>query len=1117
MTKNTMKVKEFAAELGVPHTEVIRAMRDMGIPAKSAASPIQDEELPRLRDHFAAGKAEQPAEQREVQPGVILRRRTRKKSEDPAETIGTDAKPVSEDNVAAAQDTAVSAVADEDTVPNKNAQPKTTKNESRNSRKKTNARPEAQQAKVISRPGSQPPMPEVAPLAVEPVVVEDVAVATKTQDNVQPAPQNTTTVVATPADVTAATIEITKSEANDQPNVAEKNVTQDVSATASTTQEIGAQEEKTQDATTVKIVQSTASPDTAMTNESEAATKKPAQESGSQDLIQEPASKEVTEATPKESVAKDSASKEAKGQGTTTQDAQPQAQPQAERQVRTNKARPAASATPEGSSAPSLLPPVSETRANASDNNERKTTPRPQETSTQHVRVISRPDPAQVRRNAEANAGRDTRENRDSRDGNRPSRPGGPRPAGGGQRDGVRPDGFRPATPRSGSNMPNMPDFGHTTSDGDSGREGQSKKKRNKNQNRRGGEFLQNDNGGRRRIEDDSDMPRMRGRRRNKNRDDRKQPQSTQPLKATKRKIRVEEAIRVADMAHQMGLKSGEIIKVLFKLGVMATINEALDLDTAAIVAAEFGYEVEKVGFTEEDYLTPAETDAPESLKRRPPVITIMGHVDHGKTSLLDAIRKTNVTSGEAGGITQHIGAYHVKTKNGEIVFLDTPGHEAFTAMRARGAQVTDLVVLVVAADDGVMEQTREAVNHSRAAGVPIMVAVNKIDKEGANPDRVLRELAEIGLVPESWGGDTVVSMVSAKSREGLDDLLEMLALQAEILDLKANPDKSARGHIVEAKLDKGRGPVATVLIQQGTLHQGDNFVCGVFSGRVRAMFNDQGRKVKEAGPSIPVEVQGFDGVPEAGEEFVCLTDEKLTRRIAETRAIKQRERELAKESRVTLETFLSRKKNDQEALVLNLVVKADVQGSLEAIIEALNKQSTEKVRINVIHGGAGAITESDILLASASDAIVIGFNVRPTAKVKDVADRENVDIRYYDIIYKLIDEIKSAMAGLLAPVSREVYLGQADVRQVFTVPKAGAVAGCHVSDGKILRAAGIRLLRDGVVVHTGKIASLRRFKDDVKEVMKGYECGIGIENYNDIKISDVIEAFDTVTEAATL
>lgn len=594
--------------------------------------------------------------------------------------------------------------------------------------------------------------------------------------------------------------------------------------------------------------------------------------------------------------------------------------------------------------------------------------------------------------------------------------------------------------------------------------------------------------------------------------------------------IRLRQGASLADLAEKINVNQAALVTVLFHLGQMATATQSLDEETFQILGEEIGWNIQLVSAEEEDKellqqfdinLDEEELQDDEDLKPRPPVVTVMGHVDHGKTRLLDTIRKTNVIAREAGGITQRIGAYQVTVNlEGEprkITFLDTPGHEAFTAMRARGAQVTDLVVLVVAADDGVMEQTREAVNHSRAAGVPIMVAVNKMDKPTANPDRVLQELASLGLVPEDWGGDTVVCKVSAKTREGLDEMLEMLALQADILELTANPDKPARGHIVEAKLDKGRGPVATVLIQEGTLHQGDTFVCGVFSGRVRAMFNDQGRKVKEAGPSIPVEVQGFEGVPEAGEEFICLEDEKLARRIAESRAVKLRERELAKQSRVTLETFLSRKADDQEALVLNLVVKSDVQGSLEAIVDALNKQSTEKVRINIIHGGTGAITESDILLASASDAIIIGFNVRPTAKVKEMAEHESVDIRFYDIIYKLVDEIKSAMAGLLAPVSREVYLGQAEVREVFSVPKVGSIAGSHVVDGKLTRNASVRLLRDGVVVHNGKIASLRRFKDDVREVLKGYECGISLENFNDIKVGDVIEAFEMVEEAATL
>lgn len=833
---------------------------------------------------------------------------------------------------------------------------------------------------------------------------------------------------------------------------------------------------------------------------------------------------------------------EAKAEPDTKTEAKAEAKP-------ARHATPDASAMPEGSSAPTLPPRTpdpsrvrdadgdvdseegDDERGNRRGGAKRRA---PEAPATPQVRIISRPSPEAVQRAAEsrtaaaaaANAGGGRPGGYGDNRGPRPGGPGGPggyagpggnrgpRPAGAGGPGGPRPGGpSGPGGPRPGGpGGPGAPGF----TDPNAGGEGQSKKKRMKGRRTvdfqaGGGDF------GRRDGDDDGSSRLGRGKGRRKGKDMRATSSVTQPLKAAKRKIRVTEAIRVSDMAHQMGLKSNEIIKILFGLGVMATINQSLDIETATLVAAEFDYEVEKAGFSEDDYLIPAEADAPEDMKPRPPVVTIMGHVDHGKTSLLDAIRKSNVTSGEAGGITQHIGAYHVRTKRGEIVFLDTPGHEAFTAMRARGAQVTDLVILVVAADDGVMEQTREAINHSKAAGVPIMVAVNKMDKPGADPDRVLRELAELGLQAESWGGDTVTAMVSAKSRQGLDELLELVALQAEVLELKANPAKFARGRIVEAKLDKGRGPVATVLIQEGTLHQGDTFVCGVFSGRVRALFNDQGKKVKEAGPSIPVEVQGFDGVAEAGEEFVCVADEKLARRIADARAIKQRERDLAKESKVTLETFLSRRASDQEALTLNLVLKADVQGSLEAITEALVKQSTEKVRINVVHGGAGAISESDILLASASQAIIIGFNVRPTAKIKEVAEHENVDIRFYDIIYKLVDDIKSAMTGMLAPVQREQYLGQVDVRETFSVPKIGVIAGCHVSDGKVSRNAGVRLLRDGVVVYTGKISSLKRFRDDAKEVLKGYECGVGLENYNDIKVGDVIEAFEMIEEAATL
>jgi translation initiation factor IF-2 len=616
-------------------------------------------------------------------------------------------------------------------------------------------------------------------------------------------------------------------------------------------------------------------------------------------------------------------------------------------------------------------------------------------------------------------------------------------------------------------------------------------------------------------VSEDGDAPmRLKSNRRKKHRGGMEQREEVKPV--GKRKIRIDEHIRLSDLAHQMGVKAQAIIKVLFGMGMMATINQALDMDTATLLASEFGHEVENVSFDEQEFLSAAPADNPEDLKSRPPVVTIMGHVDHGKTSLLDAIRKTSIASGEAGGITQHIGAYHVATSRGEVVFLDTPGHEAFTTMRARGAQVTDIVVLVVAADDGVMDQTREAVNHAKAAGVPIVVAVNKIDKEGANPDRVKRELAEFDLVPEDWGGTTIFANVSAKQRIGLDELLEMILLQAEVLELKANPSKPARGHIVEAKLDKGRGPLGTVLIQEGTLKNGDAFVCGTVHGKVRAMFNDQGRKIKQAGPAIPVEIQGFDVVPEAGDEFVVVADDKVARKIAETRASKQREKDLVGKSKVTLESFLLSKPAN-EAKNLNLVLKADVQGSLEAISEALVKLSTEEVKIQVVHGATGGLTESDILLASASQAIIIGFNVRPTAKVKDMADSEHVEIRFYDIIYKLVGEIKDAMSGMLSPDIQEVYLGQAEVRNTFSVPKVGTVAGCGVVDGKLARAAKMRLLRDGVVIYTGSLSSLKRFKDDVKEVLKGYECGVGLENFNDIKIGDIIEAFETKEVARTI
>ncbi|WP_437178070.1 translation initiation factor IF-2 [Geomonas diazotrophica] len=585
--------------------------------------------------------------------------------------------------------------------------------------------------------------------------------------------------------------------------------------------------------------------------------------------------------------------------------------------------------------------------------------------------------------------------------------------------------------------------------------------------------------------------------------------------KAIKRIIKISESITVGELAKRMGIKATDLIRALMKLGVMATINHPLDFDTATLLATDFGYEIENVAL-DVDELLEAEPDAPEAMQKRPPVVTIMGHVDHGKTSLLDAIRQANVIAGEAGGITQHIGAYDVELKGQKITFLDTPGHEAFTAMRARGAKVTDIVILVVAADDGVMPQTREAVNHSKAAGVPIIVAINKIDKPEANPSKVKQELMEFGLVSEEWGGETIFVEVSAKKRINLESLLEMVLLQADVLELKANPDKTARGTVVEAKLDKGRGPVATVLVQEGTLRAGDYFVAGIHFGRVRAMQNDRGEKVNAAGPAMPVEVIGFNGVPDAGDIFVAMTDEKQAKEIANHRQMKLRESELAKHSKLSLEQ-LYEKIQKGEVKDLNTIVKGDVQGSVEAVAESLRKLTTDAIRLNVLHASVGAITETDVNLASASNAIILGFNVRPEVKAAALAEKEGVDVRLYNIIYDAVDDIKKAMEGLLEPTFKEKYLGRAEIREVFSVPKAGMVAGSYVTDGKIIRNAQVRLLRDNVVVFEGKLGSLRRFKDDVKEVATGYECGMSLENYNDIKVGDIFECFEMEKVAGKL
>ncbi len=576
--------------------------------------------------------------------------------------------------------------------------------------------------------------------------------------------------------------------------------------------------------------------------------------------------------------------------------------------------------------------------------------------------------------------------------------------------------------------------------------------------------------------------------------------------KAIKRRIKVDETIVLSELAKRMGLKANELIGKLMGMGVMTTVNQTIDFETAVLVANEFGYEVEKAAFEEEAILKVA-SDDPEQRLPRPPVVTIMGHVDHGKTSLLDAIRETHVTAGEAGGITQHIGAYHVATEKGQIVFLDTPGHEAFTAMRSRGAQLTDIVVLVVAADDGVMPQTVEAINHAKAAEVPIIVAVNKMDKPGADPERVMRQVAEIGLSPEEWGGDTIFVRVSAKKHTGISDILEMILLQAEMMDLRANPDKLATGHVVEAKLDAGRGAVATVLVQDGTLRTGDPVVCGVHYGKVRALIDDLGNPVDAAGPAIPVEILGLSGVPAAGDEMIALADEKDARQVSAHRQQKQRAKDLAKSSRLSLETLFEQMK-EREVKELNIIIKADVHGSIEALGDALVKLSNEEVKINVIHAATGTITESDVSLATVSEAIIIGFNVRPNAKVQAMANEENVDLRFYNVIYNVIKDVQDAIVGMMESRFEEKLLGRAEVRQVFHVPKVGAIAGSYVTEGKIVRGERSRLVRDGVVLYEGKVGSLRRFKDDAKEVQAGYECGIGIENYNDIKTGDTIEVF---------
>src|SRR3954467_3023065 len=590
-----------------------------------------------------------------------------------------------------------------------------------------------------------------------------------------------------------------------------------------------------------------------------------------------------------------------------------------------------------------------------------------------------------------------------------------------------------------------------------------------------------------------------------------------QPTEPLVREVAVPETITVGELAHRMSVKAAEVIKALMKLGTMATINQVLDQETAMILVEEMGHKAKAAKLEDpESYLAESDEPVEAELKPRPPVVTVMGHVDHGKTSLLDFIRTTKVAAGEAGGITQHIGAYHVETPRGVVTFLDTPGHEAFTAMRARGAQATDIVILVVAADDGVMPQTIEAINHAKAAEVPMVVAMNKIDKHEANTDKVKQELLSHGVVPEEFGGDSPVVPVSAKTGQGVDSLLEQILLQAEVLELKAVVDAPARGVVIEARLDRGKGPVATLLVQSGTLNRGDILLAGPVFGRVRAMLDETGKPVQAAGPSIPVEVQGMQEVPNAGEDMMVLTDEKKAREIASFRQGKFRDVKLAKQQSAKLENMFDQMAEGGQK-VLTLVIKADVQGSQEALIHALTQLATEEVKVSVVHAGVGGITESDVNLAMASRAVIIGFNTRADASARKLAESSGIQVRYYNIIYEAVDEIKAALSGMLSPERKESVIGMVQVRQVFRISKIGTVAGCYVTDGLVKRSAQVRVLRDNVVIHTGDIDSLKRFKDDVREVKSGFECGMSLKNFTDVKEGDQFEVFETVEVARTL
>lgn len=606
----------------------------------------------------------------------------------------------------------------------------------------------------------------------------------------------------------------------------------------------------------------------------------------------------------------------------------------------------------------------------------------------------------------------------------------------------------------------------------------------------------------------------MRAERQRKKKRDFKTTEITTP-KAIKRKIRIEGAIQVGELAQHMGIKAGDLIKRLFEMGQMCSINQVLDVDSASIIATEYGYEIEDTAVDVDEFYEATEQEPEENLQSRHPVVTVMGHVDHGKTTLLDALRETDVAGGEAGGITQAIGAYKVRLRNRNITFLDTPGHHSFTNMRARGAQVTDIVVLVVAADDGVKPQTIEAINHAKDAKVPIVVAINKVDKEDKNLDRIYNELSEHGLVQEAWGGDTQFALVSAKQRLNLDELLEKILLQADVMELRANPDRQARGFVLEARLEKGRGAVSTILVQEGTLRVGDPIVAGDVYGRVRFMHDDKGQRVEEAGPADPVEVVGLGGVPSAGDRFFVAENEKKAKEVAEMMAQKIREAQTRRMAKVSLENLFER--TGEAIKELKVILKGDVQGSVEAVNQALLKLSTSVVKVTIVHSGVGAITETDVNFAVASGAIVFGFNVRPAPEVRDLAEREGVQIKVFNIIYELLDDVTAGLEGLLSPIENEVYLGRAEIRNTFSISRVGTIAGCYVVDGKIQRNAKIRVLRDSAEVYSGRIASLKRFKDDAREVASGFECGIQVENFNDVKIGDILESFTIEQVAAKL